>query len=112
MKQENRPLKISQVAAKTAIRVFIIILFFGLFPFIAGNEAMDARIQSTHLVFPNKWTLVFPAILFLGFLTLVIICKKRKYQVPDFNWLLVLNTVILLAYLVLLYSRIFKAVIV
>jgi hypothetical protein len=112
MKQENRSLKISQVAAKTAIRVFIIILFFGLLPFIAGNDALSARMENTHLFIPNKWTLVYPGILFLGFLTLVIICKRKKYQVPDFNWLLVLNTVILLAYLVLLYSRIFKAVIV
>ena len=112
MKQENRSLKISQVAAKTAIRVFIIILFFGLLPFIAGNDAMQARMQTTHLVIPNKWTLIFPAILFLGFLALAIICKKRKYQVPDFNWLLVLNTMILLAYMIMLYSRIFKAIIV
>lgn len=112
MKQENRSLKISQVAAKTAIRIFIIILFFGLLPFIAGNDAWDARMQTTHLVIPNKWTLIFPGILFLGFLSLVIICKKGKYQVPDFNWLLVLNTVILLAYMVLLYSRIFKALMV
>lgn len=98
------------MAAKTAIKVFIIILFFGLLPFIAGHQPWDARVETTHLVIPNKWTLIFPAILFLGFLSLLIICMRKKYQVPDFNWLLVLNTLILLTYLVLLYSRIFKAV--
>lgn len=112
MKQENRSLKISQVAAKTAIRIFIIILFFGVLPFIAGHQPWDSKLETTHLVIPNKWTLIYPAILFLGFLTLVIITRKKKYQEQDINWLLVLNTVILLAYLVLLYSRIFKAIMV
>ena len=112
MKQENRSLKISQVAAKTAIRVFIIILFCGVLPFIAGHQPWDDRLETTHLVIPNKWTLIAPAVLFLGFLSLAIICKKKKYQEQDINWLLVLNTVILLIYLVLLYSRIFKALIV
>ena len=101
------------MAAKTAIKVFIIVLFFGIFPFIAGsNEPWAARVQNTHLVIEHKWSLVFPAILFIGFITLLVICMKRKYQMPDFNWLLVLNTLMLLIYLVLLYSRIFSAVVV
>lgn len=110
MKQENRKIKLSKVAAKTAVRIFIIILFFGLFPFIAGHQPWDDKLSSTHLYIPNKWTLVFPAILFIGFTTLLVLCMKKKYQEPDINWLLVLNTVILLTYLIMLYSRIFKAV--
>ncbi|SFE66624.1 hypothetical protein SAMN05518672_1097 [Chitinophaga sp. CF118] len=112
MKQENKNIKISRMAAKTAIKIFIIILFFGILPFIGGHQPWDARVETTHLYIPNKWTLVFPAILFLGFLSLLIICMKKKYQEPDFNWLLVFNILILIIYLVMLYSRIFKAVMV
>ncbi|HJT75119.1 MAG TPA: hypothetical protein VJ720_13890 [Chitinophaga sp.] len=108
MQQETRNQKISKIAAKTAIRIFIIILFFGLLPFIAGNQEWDQRIAGAHLIIPSKWTLIAPAILFLGFLTLTIICLKTKYRMPDVNWLLVFNTLILLIYLGMLYSRIFK----
>jgi hypothetical protein len=110
MKQENRNIKISRVAAKTAIRVFMITLFFGVLPFIVGNQSLEAKVATTHLYIQNKWTLVYPGILLLGFLVLAIICRKKKYQETDFNWLLVLNTIMLVAYLVMLYSRIFKAV--
>jgi len=106
MKQENKKIKLSKLAAKTAVRIFVIILFFGLFPFVTGN---NTHLDSTHLYIENKWTLVFPAILFIGFTTLLVLCMKKKYQEPDLNWLLVLNTVILLTYLIMLYSRIFKA---
>lgn len=108
MQQETRNQKISKVAAKTAIRIFIIILFFGLLPFVAGDQEWDQRIAGAHLIIPNKWTLAYPGILFLGFLTLTIVCLKTKYRDVYFNWLLVFNTVILLIYLVMLYSRIYK----
>jgi len=112
MKQESKNIKYSRLAAKTAIRIFILMLFCGIVPFISGQQPWDARLEDTHLVITNKWTLVFPVILFVGFMTLLILCMKKKYQEPDINWLLVLNTLILLAYLVMLYSRIFKAIMV
>jgi hypothetical protein len=109
MQQENKNQKISRIAAKTAIRVFIIILFFGLLPLISGQgQPWDQRLANAHLVVTNKWMLAFPALLFAGFLTLTILCLKNKYRLTDINWLLVLNAIILVAYLVMLYSRIYK----
>lgn len=109
MQQENKNQKISKTAAKTAIRIFIIILFMGILPFVAGqDQPWGEKLANAHLVITNKWTLVFPAILFVGFLTLTILCLKNKYSQTDINWLLVLNAVILVTYLVLLYSRIYK----
>jgi hypothetical protein len=109
MKQQDRNIKISRLAARTAVKIFIIILLVGILPLVSGDQPWSARLESSHLVIPNKWTLIFPAILFIGFVALLILCIKKKYQVPDFNWLLVLNTLILLAYLVMLYSRIYQA---
>lgn len=109
MQQESKNQKISRTAAKTAVRIFIIILFMGILPFISGqDQPWEAKLANAHLVIPNKWTLVFPAILFVGFLILTILCMKNKYRQTDINWLLVLNAVILITYLVMLYSRIFK----
>jgi hypothetical protein len=110
MQQESKNQKISKIAAKTAIRIFIIILFMGILPFVAGqDQPWGDKLANAHLVLPNKWTLVYPAVLFLGFLALTILCLKNKYKQTDINWLLVLNAVILITYLVLLYSRIYKA---
>jgi len=109
MQQESKSQKISKIAAKTAVRIFIIILFMGILPFISGqDQPWGDKLTNAHLVIPNKWTLAFPALLFLGFLTLTILCMKNKYKQPDINWLLVLNAAILITYLVLLYSRIYK----
>jgi sterol desaturase/sphingolipid hydroxylase (fatty acid hydroxylase superfamily) len=109
MQQVSKNQKISKTAAKTAIRIFIIILFMGILPLVSGqNQPWDQRLADAHLVITNKWTLVFPAVLFLGFLSLTILCMKNKYSQPDVNWLLVLNAVILITYLVMLYSRIYK----
>lgn len=105
---ETRNQKISKIAAKTAIRIFIIVLFVGVLPFVTGNQPWSAKAENTHLFIPNKWALIYPALLFIGFVTLTILVLKNKYKVVDINWLLVFNTIILLIYLVLLYSRIYK----
>jgi len=51
--------------------------------------------------------MIFPAILILGFISLLIICTLKKYQEADLNWLLVLNTLILIAYGIAIYIRIY-----
>lgn len=108
MQPENRNQKISRLAAKTAIKVFIIVLVFGVLPFISGNQAWETKLEQSHLVIPNKWSFVFPGLLFVGFLILMITCLKQKFKWPEYNWLFVLNTLILVVYLVLLYARLFK----
>lgn len=109
---ETKNQRISRLAARTAVKAFIIILLFGLLPFITGQQSWDERLEKAHFIIPNKWTLIFPALLFAGFLVLLVTCLKNKYREPDFNWLLVLNIVILLAYLVLVYIRLYKVVLV
>jgi fumarate reductase subunit C len=108
MQLENKNQKISRLAAKTAIKVFIIVLVFGVLPFASGDQAWNSRLEQSHLVMPNKWAFVFPALLFVGFLVLMITCLKQKFKWPEYNWLFVLNTLILVIYLILFYTRLFK----
>jgi len=51
--------------------------------------------------------MIFPIILIVGFVSLLIICTKKKYSEPDLNWLLVLNTVILIFYGIAIYIRVY-----
>ena len=100
-------MKISQIAAKAAVRVFLILLLASTVPFIMGN---DAKLNNFNFVVRHEWTLIFPAILILGFVGLLIACTIKKYKVIDLNWLLVVNTVVLMAYLVAIFIRVYHAV--
>lgn len=106
MQPENKNQKISRMAARTVVKIFIIFLVMGLLPFLTG-QPWEERLQQAHFVIPNKWTLAFPGILFFGFIALLVVCMRQRYRQPDYNWLLVLNGVMLLIYLAMLYSRIY-----
>jgi len=110
MEKETRALKISKIAAKSAIRLFVIIVFVGALPFITGDQPWSKRLENSHFVIPNKLTLIAPALLFAGLLTLIILVIKKKYSVIDYNWLLVLNAVILLAYIIMIYIRLYSLI--
>lgn len=99
--------KRSRFAAKLAVKLFILVLFLGLAPFML-DEGMNEQIRDLRLVVPRPWTLVFPGLLTLGFLALLTVCIVQKFRKSDINWLLTLNTVILLAYAVIAYIRIFR----
>lgn len=98
-------MKISQIAAKVAVRVFFILLLMALIPFLKGD---DAGLQHLYLTPKNIYTLAFPILLILGFIALLVICALKKYKRPDLNWLLVINTLVLIAYAVTLYIRIYQ----
>ncbi|MFB9843178.1 hypothetical protein [Mucilaginibacter ginsenosidivorans] len=95
-------MKTSQIVVKAVTRIFFVLLLLGAFTLYQDSSKI------THLYFigNNKWTLVFPALLLAGFAALFITCAKQKYTKTDWNWLLVLNTVVLMIYCVTLYTRI------
>ncbi len=94
----------SKFFAKLLLRLFILLLLFSLAPFFI-QHGLDARLQHIYISLPNKWALIFPVLLFLAFLTLLIITLRTKYKYTDLNWMFVLNTLILVIYLVLVYVR-------
>ena len=100
-------LKASQVAAKVVVRLFFILLLVSLVPFMQGD---NHKLQNLYFTTPHKWIFIFPIILILGFISLLIICTIKKYKEIDLNWLLVLNTVIILVYATTLYIRVWHLV--
>jgi hypothetical protein len=100
-------MKTSQIAAKIVTRLFLIFLCIALIPFLQGD---NTRLSQLYLIVPNKWTLVFPVLLMLGFITLFVLVSIKKYKAVDLNWLLVLNTVVLLIYGIALFIRIYHAI--
>ena|ERR1700761_9312387 len=100
-------LKASQIAAKVAARLFFILVLVAAFPFMGdGGHKLD----NIYLTTPHKWILIFPCILLLGFAALLVYCTIKKYKEIEYNWLLVLNTAILLAYGITVYVRIWHLI--
>jgi len=98
-------MKVNRIVTKIVVRLFFLLLLIALVPpFLQGDQA---KLQHIYLSFHYKWQMVFPAVLILGFISLLIICAIKKYKEADLNWLLVLNTVILTAYGIAIYIRIY-----
>jgi hypothetical protein len=98
-------MKVNRLVTKIVIRLFFLLLLIALVPpFLQGDQS---KLQHIYLSFHYKWQMIFPAILILGFVSLLIICAVKKYKEQDLNWLLVLNTVILIAYGIAIYIRIY-----
>jgi hypothetical protein len=100
-------MKVSRIAVKIATRLFLILLLMGLLPALQGDQS---KLQHVYLTFHHKWEMIFPAVLILGFIGLLIYCIIKKYREPDMNWLLVLNTVILIIYGIAIYIRVYHMV--
>ena len=96
-------MKISPFVTKIVIRVFFVLLFFALVPFFVGDQT---RLQHVYLSFRHWWELIFPAIIILSFIGLLITCATKRYKVPELNWLLVVNMIVLLAYGIAIFIRI------
>ena len=99
--------KVSQIAAKVIVRLFFILLLVALVPFMQGD---NHKLQNLYFTTTHKWIFIFPVILIGAFITLLVMCTIKKYKEIDLNWLLVLNTVILLGYGVTLYIRVWHLV--
>lgn len=100
-------MKTSQIAAKAVVRVFLILLLAATIPFIQGD---NAKLQNFNFIIREPWTLIFPVILILGFVSLLITCTIKKYKVVDLNWLLVVNTLVLIAYGIAIFIKVYHAV--
>ena len=100
-------LKVSQIAAKVVTRLFFILILVGCVPFMDGN---NNKVQNIYFHTKHTWLFAFPIILVLGFIALLIICAIKKYKELDLNLLLILNTVILIAYGATLYIRVWHLV--
>ncbi len=96
-------MKVNKFVTKIVLRLFFILLFAGAFVFFQGDQS---KLKHIYLGFHHKWELIFPGILIVGFISLLITCAIKKYNEPDLNWLLVLNTVILLAYGIAIFIKV------
>lgn len=96
-------MKVNQVVTRAVVRVFFILLLVALVPFIAGDQS---AFQHVYLSFRHWWELILPVIIILSFIILLIACVARKYAVQELNWLLVVNTVVLVAYGIAIFIRI------
>lgn len=100
---------ISKFTVKLLVRLFILLLLFAFAPFILENETRGSLAQS-YFYISNKWVFIFPGLLFLSFLTLLILTLRYRYQKIDLNWMLSLNTALLIGYIVLLYIRLYPVI--
>ena len=100
-------MKTSQIAAKVVVRAFFSLILAATIPYFAGN---NVKLQHFNFVVPHPWTLVFPALLICGFIGLLVTCTIKKYKVIDLNWLLVVNTLVLIAYGVAVFIRVYHSV--
>ncbi|OOQ57935.1 hypothetical protein [Mucilaginibacter pedocola] len=100
-------MKASQIAAKAVVRIFFILLLLALVAFLQGDTQ---KLHQLYIRPKHMYTLAFPIILIIGFIILLVLATIKKYSQPDINWLLVVNTVVLLVYSITLYFTIYKLI--
>lgn len=98
-------MKTSRIAAKVVVRLFFFLILLALVPVFNGNS-LDKQLHDTYIMTNNRWILAYPILLISGFIALLVICTIKKYTKPDLNWLLVLNTLMLIAYGISVFIRI------
>src|ERR1700712_4576940 len=98
-------MKISGIVAKAVTRLFLLLLVLAVVPLFQAN---GEKLQHLYIVTKSKWLFVFPIILIGGFVYFFVRCTIRKYTEPDSNWLLVLNTLILMAYCATVFVRVYQ----
>ena len=102
-----RVMKTSRIVAKVVTRLFFLLLLLAIIPLF---QADITKLQHIYIVGKNKWTLMFPGLLLAGFVFLFIQCTFKKYSVPDLNWLLVINTLVLMAYCATFYMQVYELI--
>lgn len=100
-------LKVSQIAAKVVTRLFFILILVACVPYMQGD---NHKLNNLYFTTQHKWLFVFPILLVIGFISLLVVCTVKKYKELDLNLLLILNTLILLAYGTMLYIRVWHLV--
>jgi hypothetical protein len=100
-------MKNSRFAAKLVTRLFFLLLLFAIIPLFKVDSS---KLNQLYFVPSHRWIWVFPGILVASFVTLFTGCTMQRYTKPDWNWLLVVNTLVLLAYCASLYIRVLHLV--
>jgi len=100
-------MKNSRFVAKLVTRLFFLLVLFAVIPLFKVDSNKLSRL---HFVTGHAWIWIFPCILVGSFITLFAGCTMQRYSKPDWNWLLVVNTLVLLAYCVSLYIRVLHLV--
>lgn len=95
---------ISKIVAKSIFRLFVVIIIIFIAFYLNADQS---RLESTPLYFQNKWVIAFPVILLLLYSFLLITVQRNKYKHPEINWLFTLSGIFIIAYLLLLMSRIY-----
>ena len=98
-------MKTSAIVAKAVTRLFLLLLVLAVVPLF---QADSGKLQHLYIVTKSKWLFVFPVILISGFVYFFVRCTMKKYTEPDSNWLLVLNTLILMAYCATVFVRVYQ----
>jgi hypothetical protein len=100
-------MKTSRIVAKAITRLFFLLLLFAIIPLF---QIDSTKLNQLYFVTNHKWIWAFPCILVAAFITLFVGCTMQKYAKPDWNWLLVINTIVLMAYCATLYIRVLHLV--
>ena len=98
-------MKTSRFVAKLVTRLFFLLLLLAIIPLLKVDSS---RFEHLYFVTTHKWIWIFPCILVGAFVTLFVGCTIQKYTKPDWNWLLVVNTVVLMAYCATLYIKVLE----
>lgn len=98
-------MKISTILAKAISRLFLLLIVLAVVPLF---QVDSSKWQHLYIVTKSRWLFIFPVILILGFVYFFIRCTINKYKEPDSNWLLIVNTVVLMAYCATLFVRIYE----
>lgn len=92
---------ISKIVAKAILRLTVIIMAAPIIIYFTDSGAMNSSVS-----FPSAWSLLFPILLLLTFVTLLIAVLKNKYMRIDLNWLMSLSGGFTCLYLIMFYARV------
>jgi len=98
-------MKTSGIVAKAVSRLFLLLLVLAVVPLF---QADGSKLQHLYIVTSSKWLFIFPVILIGSFVYFLVRCIIKKYNEPDSNWLLVINTLILMAYCATIFVRVYQ----
>jgi hypothetical protein len=87
-------MKLSKFFAKLMLRLVFILLLAAAVG-VTQNQGKLQQLGSINLL---QWQLIFPVLLMAGFVGLLITCALKKFNVIDLNWLLVVNSLMLIIY--------------
>jgi hypothetical protein len=98
-------MKTSAIVAKSVSRLFLLLLLMAIVPLF---KADSTKLQHLYITAGHKWLFIFPAILVISFVYFFVRCTIKRYSETDSNWLLVISTVILMAYCATIFMKVYQ----